>query len=610
MIDTVYILALILIVIRLTAFLAVIPVFFPKGTPNTVKVAFTIILAYLLISGINYTNLSQINSIILFAVDCVNEVVTGLTLGYITRLCFDSLRLAGNLMDIHMGFSMMSMLDPNTNTNTTLVERLLYWFSLILFLLLDGHHMLIRALIESFNSVNLGRFILFQDSIKVVIKAFITFFAIGLKIAIPIVLILIVTDLTMGLVARTVPQLNVMIFGLPLKILVGMVTLSFSLIIITKVLEASFSQIPDIIKNFYKTIPFIIIFASDDKTEEATPHKMSEAKKKGQVAKSKEVSLALTLLASTLVLNILSKYSVESLGENMVSFFSNFLNMNLTYNNLQNLLLTVLYRIAIVILPMILPIMIMGILANFLQTGFIFTKDTIKPDLTKLNPINGFKRMFSMRTAVELVKDILLITIIGYVGYSYVKSNFSDMLNIGNLTFSAMIDFIATIIKGAFFKITLIMMVIAIVDFIYQKFQFKKDMKMTKQEVKEEFKQEEGDPQIKGKIKQKQRDLAMRRMMQQVPKATVVVTNPTHIAVALMYNEKDAGAPKVVAKGADYVALKIKEKAKEYSVPIIENKPLARLIYEEVELDREIPVEMYQAVAEILAVVFKLNNRK
>jgi flagellar biosynthesis protein FliR/FlhB len=610
LIDTLYISALILIVIRLAAFFTVIPVFFPKGTPNTVKVAFTIVLAYLLIPGIQYTNLSGINSLNLFAVNCINEVVTGLILGYITNLCFDSLRFAGNLMDLQMGFSMMSMLDPNTNTNTTLIERLLYWFGLILFLLIDGHHMLIRALIESFNTVNLGKFILFQDSIKVIIKAFITFFSIGLKIAIPIVLILIVTDLTMGLVARAVPQLNVMILGLPVKILVGMLTLSFSLIIIAKITESAFYQIPDIIKSFYKTIPFIIIFASDDKTEEATPHKMSEAKKKGQVAKSKDVSLALTLLASTLVLNILSKYSVKSLGEDIISFFNNFLNMNLSYGNLQNLLITVLYRMAIIILPMILPIMIMGILANFLQTGFILTKDTIKPDLSKLNPINGFKRMFSVRTAVELVKDIFLVTVIGYIGYSYVKSNFNDMLNMGNLTFSAMMDFIASIIKGAFFKITLIMMVIAIVDFIFQKLQFKKDMKMTKQEVKEEFKQEEGDPEIKGKIKQKQRELAMRRMMQQVPNATVVVTNPTHIAVALMYNEKDAEAPKVVAKGADYVAIKIKEKAKESNVPIIENKPLARLIYDEVELDSEIPVDMYQAVAEILAVVFKLNSRK
>lgn len=610
MIDTLYISALILIVIRLAAFLTVIPVFFPKGTPNTVKVAFTIVLAYLLIPGIKYTNLSGINSLNLFAVNCINEVVTGLTLGYITNLCFDSLRLAGSLMDLQMGFSMMSMLDPNTNSNTTLIERLLYWFGLILFLLIDGHHMLIRALIESFNTVNLGKFILFQDSIKVIIKAFITFFSIGLKIAIPIVLILIVTDLTMGLVARAVPQLNVMILGLPVKILVGMMTLSFSLIIIMKLTESAFYQIPDVIKSFYKTIPFIIIFASDDKTEEATPHKMSEAKKKGQVAKSKDVSLALTLLASTLVLNILSKYSVKSLGEDIISFFNNFLNMNLSYGNLQNLSITVLYRMAIVILPMILPIMIMGILANFLQTGFILTKDTIKPDLSKLNPINGFKRMFSVRTAVELVKDIFLVTVIGYIGYSYVKSNFNDMLNMGNLTFSAMMDFIAVIIKGAFFKITLIMMAIAIADFIFQKLQFKKDMKMTKQEVKEEFKQEEGDPEIKGKIKRKQKELAMRRMMQQVPNATVVVTNPTHIAVALMYNEKIAGAPKVVAKGADFVAIKIKEKAKESNVPIIENKPLARLIYDEVELDSEIPVEMYQAVAEILAVVFKLNSRK
>ena len=165
-----------------------------------------------------------------------------------------------------------------------------------------------------------------------------------------------------------------------------------------------------------------------------------------------------------------------------------------------------------------------------------------------------------------------------------------------------------SLIVSIFFKITIVMITIALADYIYQRYQFNKDLRMTKQEIKEEYKQSEGDPQIKGKIRQKQKEMAMRRMMQEVPKATVVVTNPTHISVAIKY-EEGKNAPIVVAKGADNVALRIKELAKENDVPIIENKPLARLMYKEVELDEEVPVEMYQAVAEILALVYKLEKK-
>lgn len=215
--------------------------------------------------------------------------------------------------------------------------------------------------------------------------------------------------------------------------------------------------------------------------------------------------------------------------------------------------------------------------------------------------------MFSARTVVELIKDISLVSIVGYVGFKFLKDNYSAIINLNNLRFHILLEAFGKFAFSIFFKITLIMVVIALADFIFQKRQFKKDMKMTKQEIKEEFKQMEGDPQIKGKIKQKQREMAMKRMMQSVPDATVVITNPTHFAVALRYKDGIDSAPRLVAKGADYVAIKIKEKAKDSDVPIVENKPLARLIYNEVELDSEIPVEMYQAVAEILAVVMKLK---
>lgn len=610
MINIAYFTAIILILLRILGFVIVVPVFFPNGTPNMVKLGFSVILGYILVPGINIAGISGISNLPQLIVNCINETITGLTLGYITNLCFIAARFAGNLMDIQIGFSMMSVLDHNSNSNTTLIEHLLYWFSMVLFLIIDGHHMLIKALIESFNAVGLGKFILMQDSIMLVIKAFIDFFSIGLKIAIPIVLIMILADLTMGLVARTVPQLNVMILGLPVKILVGMTCLSLSLVIIMKLMQSSFSQIPGILKSIYRTVPLILIFASDDKTEEATPHKLSEARKKGQVPKSKDVSLALTLLASTLVLALLGEYVFNSFQANFINFIGNSLNTDLNYNSVKNITIIVIIRLAAVILPCVLPIMIIGVFANFIQSGFIFTKEPLKPDFKKLNPISGFKKMFSMRTFVELIKDIAIISVAGYIGYSYVKDNIRYILNFGNLKFDAIVSSFGKLTTGIFFKITLIMIAIAISDFLFQWFQFRKDMRMTKQEIKEEYKQEEGDPNIKSKRKQKQRELAMRRMMQQVPKATVVVTNPTHIAVALMYNEGKSSAPTVVAKGADYVALKIKEKAKESDVPVIENKPLARLIYEQVEIDSEIPAEMYQAVAEILALVFKIRKRK
>lgn len=599
--------AMILVFLRLLAFYTVTPVFFPKGTPAMVKIGFTLILSYIIIPGIDYKTIVNINDVFPFIVSCISEITTGLTLGFITELCFMAAKFGGNLMDMQVGFSMISMFDPNSNSNSTLIERLLYWISVVLFFIVDGHHMLIMQLINSFKVVNIGKFILSQDTAGIIIQAFIEFFNIGLKIAIPIVLIIIITDLTLGLVARTVPQLNIMILGLPIKILVGLATFMFALPIFFNIIADAFSQLPEAFKGIYKTIPFIIIFASDDKTEEATPHKLSEARKKGQVAKSKEVNLALTLLGTTLVLNAFGSYGFNTLKDTMTSFLTNYLNMELTYENIFHITFIVVLRLAIVILPVVFSIMIMGIFSNFIQTGFILTKEPLKPDFKKLNPINGFKRMFSARTVVELVKDVSLVTIVGYVGYKFLKDNYATIINLNSLRFPVIAEAFGSMAMSIFFKITLIMITIALADFIFQKMQFKKDMRMTKQEIKEEYKQMEGDPQVKGKIKQKQREMAMKRMMQSVPDATVVITNPTHFAVAIRYKEGKDSAPRVVAKGADYVAFKIKEKAKESNVPIIENKPLARLIYDEVEVDSEIPVEMYQAVAEILAIVMKLK---
>jgi flagellar biosynthetic protein FliR/FlhB len=431
-----------------------------------------------------------------------------------------------------------------------------------------------------------------------------------LKIAIPLVLIILITDLTLGLVARTVPQLNVMILGMPIKILVGLTCFSLALPIILKAVVYVLSTLPDIYQQIYKALPLMLIFASEEKTEEATPRKKQDARKKGQVAKSKEISLALTLLTSTIILATLGGFIGNNLKDTLTYFMTNGFNIDASYDNLTKLSITVIWRTALAILPVALPIMIMGVFANYIQTGFLLTGETIKPQLSKLNPLNGFKRIFSSRTVVELIKDLVIVSVVGYVGYTFVKDNYDDILNMGNLKVTAVPVVFSQLALGIFLRITLIMIVLALADYLYQRYMHNKDLRMTKQEIKEEYKQDEGDPQIKSKIKQKQREMAMGRMMQQVPNATVVVTNPTHIAVALKYEEGVNEAPTIVAKGSDHVAIKIKEIAKQNDIPIIENKPLARLIYSEVDIDSPIPMEMYQAVAEILALVYKMKKKK
>lgn len=233
----------------------------------------------------------------------------------------------------------------------------------------------------------------------------------------------------------------------------------------------------------------------------------------------------------------------------------------------------------------------------------------LKPSLDKINPIKGMKNMFSTRKLIDLVKNILIVSLLAYIGFDFVKNNYEKLIKLGSLYLPSFGVEFKSLLIGIIFRIVLVSIVIAAADYFMQFKMHQKDMKMTKQEIKEESKQAEGDPHIKGKRKQKQRELAMNRMMQAVPDATVVITNPTHISIALKYEKgvKDY-VPKVVAKGANNIALKIKEIAKEHKVPIVENRALARLMYETVEIDQDIPVEMYQAVAEILAVIYKLDK--
>ncbi|MDU4937072.1 MAG: fused FliR family export protein/FlhB family type III secretion system protein [Clostridium sp.] len=613
MVNTAYFLALILVFIRLTSFFLVAKSLFPKGTPPILKGAIGMILSFAIISGINYQVVLEINNNYMLVYSVVSEIMSGVILGFIANMIFEFIRMAGGYMDIQIGLSMMNILDPSSETTSTPFSNLSYFISMVIFFIIDGHHLLIKCLIQSFKVVNIGQNIVFQDTFSVVLDAFREYFVVGVKIAIPLVLIIIITDLCMALVSRTVPAINVMILGMPVKMVVGLLTFIALLPIMIKIISYAFNLIPDIIEEMLKVLPaapMVLIFANEEKTEEATPKKKSEARKKGQIARSKDVGLAITMVTCTLVILLLSGMIVGNLKDTMVYFLQSGMLQDINEMSIKSIVLTVLMKAGLCILPVVVPIMIAGIVASLMQTGFLLTGEPLKPKFSKLNPISGFKNMFSKKSFVDLLKNLAVVTVIGFIGFLYVRDNYDKILQISNTYLPSLGGQVQDLVVGIFFQVSVVLVIIAAADYFVQ-FKFhQKDLRMTKQEIKEEYKQMEGDPQIKSKIKQKQREMATRRMMASVADATVVITNPTHLSIALKYEEGNNEAPKVVAKGADLVALKIKEVAKENDVPIMENKPLARMIYEQVDIDREVPQEMYQAVAEILAMVYKLKNKK
>jgi len=610
MVNTAQFLALFFIFVRVTSFFTITKVFFPNGTPKTLKMFFALIFSVTLLGGIDNSAIESITNNYILITYIISEITTGLILGLITNVAFEVVIMAGSLMDVHIGLSMVNVLDPNSSTNTSITGNLLHFIAMVVFFAINGHHMLIKSLVESFILVPLGQTIISGESMMALIEVISKYFVIGLQIAIPIVLIIIITDLCMGLISRAVPQINVMVLGMPVKILVGMVAITIALPIIIKMFINGISYLPEIYRKIITLAPMTFIFAAEEKTEEATPKKKQDSRKKGQVARSKDIGLALTMGACTLAIIALSGFLVSSLKGNLIYFLGDKLLMDLTETSIKAISLTVVGKIAMGILPIALPVMLAGVIASLMQTGFLVSGEPIKPSLGKLNPIKGFKNMFSKKTLVDLVKNLVMIYIVAYIGYNYITDNFEKIMQISNLYLPTLGVEIKELVLGIFSKITLLLVILAAIDYFVQFRMHNKELRMSKQEVKEEYKQSEGDPQLKGKIKQKQREISQRRMMQSVADATVVITNPTHIAIAIKYVEGQMEAPRLVAKGAENVAIKIKELAKEADIPIIENKPLARLIYQEVELEHDIPQEMYQAVAEILAMVYKLNQKK
>ncbi|MDR1000668.1 MAG: flagellar biosynthesis protein FlhB [Clostridiales bacterium] len=361
--------------------------------------------------------------------------------------------------------------------------------------------------------------------------------------------------------------------------------------------------------NVEQSMYFLIdlSFFSGDKTEKATPRKREKAREEGQVAKSQEVGTAFMFLGVFTALRVFGGWmfgKIQNLfgfGVKIVQDIDVVFDLNYVCGYINYLFMQTL----IIAMPVFAVAAIVGVLSNLVQVGWKITPKALSPKFNRVNPLSGFKRIFSAQSLVTLLKSLAKFFVIALVIYNTVKDELNKLPHLAYMELGEALLHVSDLIVSMGVSVGGWFLAVAAADFVYTRLKHTKDLKMTKQEVKEESKQTEGNPQIKGRLRSKMREVSMRRMMQGVPGADVVITNPTHYAVALKYERNENKAPVCQAKGADFVARRIKEKAMESGVEIVENKEVARALYDSVEVGQEIPPDLYQAVAEILAYVYR-----
>ncbi len=350
--------------------------------------------------------------------------------------------------------------------------------------------------------------------------------------------------------------------------------------------------------------------SGQEKTEEPTARRLQDARKKGDVGKSMEIPSAAVLLFGLLTIYLLSGYMLENCLSILRHYLGNLHSIMIIPGNMIMLTVESMRYLALLTGPLMAVIFITALVANYAQVGFLFTTEKMIPKYEKIDPLKGFARMFSMQTFANTVKSIAKLVIVGYVAYREVMNNLMNLVPLMDMEPYSILVFYARVSFWIFLKAALIIAVLAVFDYAFQRWQFMKKMKMTKQEVKEEAKMTEGDPHVKGRIRSIQMEMARKRMMSEVPKADVIITNPTRLAIALTYEPTTMAAPKVIAKGAGVIAKRIKEVAREHGIPVIEDKPLARELFKTVDIDEHIPENLFQAVAEILAYVYGIKKKK
>ena len=347
-----------------------------------------------------------------------------------------------------------------------------------------------------------------------------------------------------------------------------------------------------------------------ERTEQATSRRRQDARKKGQVARSMELNSFAVLFIGVITLFFVGPQITHQLADLMRGVLQESTSFDLSAGNVPRLFLTYGGRMLIILTPVLVAVMVTGLLINFAQVGFFVAAEPLTPKLDRLDLVKGLKRLFNLRSAVELLRNILKLVIIGWIAYGAIKAESKYFIALMDSDVHQLLSFTGKAAFHIVLKITLGLLVLSILDYAYQKWDFEKSIRMSRQEIKEEVKQYEGSPVTRSRVRRVQMELSRMRQTREVPKADVVVTNPTYLAVALKYDPENMGAPTVVSKGARLFAEKIKKIAREHNVPIVQNPPLARALYQAVEVGAEVPGHLYKAVAEVLAFVYRLKNRE
>lgn len=348
---------------------------------------------------------------------------------------------------------------------------------------------------------------------------------------------------------------------------------------------------------------------NQERTEPATQRRKDDAREKGQVARSIEINSVLILIACLLFFIMNGNQMLMSLKALLIEYFKMAAYTHLTPDTIYVVLSDMILKSIRISAPFLVLMVLTGIMGNLIQFGFLFTTNPLIPDFKKIDPVSGFSRVFSRRAWIDLIKSLFKVIIISWIAYLAIKNSLGLFFDMTGMDVPGMSFLFNTITLSILFKIILGLVVIAVLDFSYQRWEYSQNLRMTRQEIREEYKQYEGDPMIKSRIRSIQREMSRRRMLKAVPEAEVIITNPTHLAIALRYDREKDPAPRVVAKGADYIAEKIRNLARDYQIPIVENRPLAQALYKSCELDDLIPEDLYRAVAEVLAYIFKLKGK-
>lgn len=350
---------------------------------------------------------------------------------------------------------------------------------------------------------------------------------------------------------------------------------------------------------------------SGEKTEEPTAKRRQDAREEGNIPRSAEVNSVFVLLAAVIYLRFGFPLLYQTMNDATllaIRAITPGMARNFDLKIIQPLWNESLVLFFKGMLPVSLTILFFGLVSNLLQVGFLFTTKPLQPKWSKINPISGAQRLLSLRAVVDTLKNVIKLLVVCVVSYVTIEDRFAESLRVGNETVAGISVYMLLLIYDVSIRIILTLAIIAILDYAYQRYENEKKMKMSRQEIKDEHKMQEGNPQVKGRIRQLQREMSRRRMMENVPKATVVVTNPTHLSIAIQYDQETMDTPIVVAKGADNIAMKIREVAQEHHIPLYEDVSLARAMYDKVEPGDEIPVEFFNAVAEILAYIYRLQT--